>query len=215
MKKISILATVLTVLMTFGFAGANERQGDNGRTLLQTPNTPYVVGEWFLDNVSTDTPPVTTKDTQFIFINPSSHQEYNEYAFFDQDGNFCGCDRDVKAPDARIRYTMSDEAAGGQFACTGKVAGFPTATEGTMKSIAFRVNADHSINFLGATQTGHQVHFNVSGGASSNSNNTESDLTPVPIVSGSTLNEMHNIHNACVSFCNKFGLCPPLSQTTP
>ncbi len=207
MKRILIPATMLTVLMTFGFAGAQPS--------LQTPNTPYVVGEWFLNNVSTDTPPVITKDTQFIFLNPSSHQEFNEYAFFDQDGNFCGCDRDVKAPNARIRYTMSDEAAGGQFVCTGKVPGFPKASEGTMKSIAFRVNSDLSIDFLNATQAGHQVHFKVSQRGEGPSSNTESDLIPVPVVSGSTVDEINDIHDACVDFCARFGLCPDLAKTSP
>jgi hypothetical protein len=205
MKRTLVLVAILTLLVPCGFAGAE--------TLL-TPNTPYVVGEWFLNNTSADTPPVTTQDTQFIFLNPSSHQEFNEYAFFDQDGNFCGCDRDVKTPNARIRYTMSDEAAGGQFACTGKVAGFPKATEGTMKSITFRVNSDLSIDFLGATQAGHQVHFFVKEQGVGGPNNTESDLIPVP-VTHATSTEINHIHAACVDFCNQFGLCPALAQTSP
>src|SRR5215471_4090781 len=57
---------------------------------------PYVVGEWFLGDVSSDTPSVTTDDTQFIFLNPPDHKQFTEYAFFDPDGTFCGCDRDVK-----------------------------------------------------------------------------------------------------------------------
>jgi hypothetical protein len=111
MKQVSILALTGMMLALCRPAVADP---------MAAAATPYVVGEWFLGDMSGDTPSVTTADTQFIFLNPTDHKQFNEYAFFDPDGNFCGCDRDVKNPGGRIRYTMSDEAAGGQFVCTGQ-----------------------------------------------------------------------------------------------
>ena len=130
---------------------------------------------------------------------------------FDPDGNFCGCDRDVKNPGGRIRYTMSDEAAGGQFVCTGATGQLAKQTEGTMKSIAFSVKSNGGINFANASQAGHQVHFGVSlgtGGAT----NTEAILAAVPLID-STMNEMQMIHSQCVDFCNAHPAnnCPALT----
>jgi hypothetical protein len=201
MKKVSILA-LTGMMLTF----CRLAVADGTATAA-----PYVVGEWFLGDISSDTPSVTTADTQFIFLNPTDHKQFNEYAFFDPDGNFCGCDRDIKNPGGRIRYTMSDEAAGGQFVCTGATGQLAKQTEGTMKSIAFSVNPNGTINFANASQAGHQVHFGVSlgtGGAT----NTESILAAVPLI-GSTMNAMQMIHSQCVNFCNAHPAnnCPALT----
>jgi hypothetical protein len=181
-----------------------------GRAVADEIGSPYVVGEWFLGDDSADTPPVTTADTQFIFLNPTDHKQFNEYAFYDPDGSFSGCDRDVKNPGGRIRYTMSDEAAGGQFICTG-AAGLAKQTEGTLKSIAFQVNPNGKINFENASQAGHQVHFGVSIGNGA-ANNTESILASVPLTNP-TRKEIHAIHNQCVTFCDAHPAnnCPALA----
>ena len=127
------------------------------------------------------------------------------------DGKFCGCDRDVKDPGGRIRYTMSDEAAGGQFVCTGASGQLAQKTEGTMKSIAFRVSRDGQIDFTTASQAGHQVHFGVSIGNGA-ANNTESILASVPLTNP-TRKEIHAIHNQCVTFCDAHPAnnCPALA----
>jgi hypothetical protein len=203
MKKVLILSAVVMVLTSFGLAGADE-------------TTPYLVGEWFLADISTDTPAVTTTDSQFIFLNPTTQKQYNENAFFDPNGGFCGCDRDVRTANGRIRYTMSDEKAGGQFICTGGKGPLdkPLQTEGTLKTIAFTVvNTKGTISFGTATTAGHQVHFGLSIDGFP-ANNTESMLAPVALNSV-TRNEMNAIHTQCVSFCQKAnainpGQCPDL-----
>jgi hypothetical protein len=172
-----------------------------------------VVGQWALGDTfpNSTSPEVATADTQFIFVNPTNHKQFIEYAFFATDGTFCGCDRDIDNPNGRTRYTMSDEATGGQFVCTGNVSGIAAATEGTMKSIVFTVNRDGSINFEDSSQAENQIHFQVSylGGPA---NNTESSLTPVPLTE-STRKEIKSIHRQCVNFCNAHPAnnCPPLA----
>jgi hypothetical protein len=203
----AMLLVVMALMSTLPrLAGADEDNPD-----VHQVTAPYVVGEWFLGDSSADTPSVTTDDTQFVFLNPTDHKQFNEYAFFDPDGNFCGCDRDVKNPGGRIRYTMSDEAAGGQFVCTGAPGLLAKQTEGTMKSIAFTVTSGGGLDLDGASQAGHQVHFGVRLGAGA-ATNTESILASVP-VTGSTRNAIQAIHNQCVVFCNAHPAnnCPALA----
>ncbi len=174
-------------------------------------SSPYLVGEWFLSDSFNGggTTTVNIIDTQFTFLNPTNQTLFNEYAFFDQDGGFCGCDRDMFAPNGRIRYTMSAEAGGAgfpgaQFSCVS--GGLPTKTEGVMKTIAFQVKKhgkDISIDFSDALQVGYQIHFFANGAP------TESGLKAIS-VDKDTLQEMNSIHQQCVTFCNKSGLCPAL-----
>ncbi len=194
MKRILVLILMTISLTTFGIALAAADNSAGGNF--------FVVGEWFLGDNFTQTAgngvtpdAVKTADTQFTFLNPTDHNQFNEYAFFDQDGKFCGCDRDEKVPNAIIRYTMQGELAGGQFSCQAK--GKPTSTQGTMKSIAFSLNKKGSIDFSTSVNAGHQVHFGV-GLGTGNTNNTESDLIPVPITK-STMNDAISIHNQCVN----------------
>jgi hypothetical protein len=72
MKKVSILALTGMLLAPCRLAVADP---------MAAAATPYVVGEWFLGDMSGDTPSVTTADTQFIFLNPTDHKQFNEYAF--------------------------------------------------------------------------------------------------------------------------------------
>ena len=203
-----LIGLIAALALLAGIAAAqNQNNQNNQNDQNGGGGNPYVVGEWFLGDVSTDTPSVTTADTQFIFLNPTDHKQFNEYAFYDPDGKFCGCDRDVKDPGGRIRYTMSDEAAGGQFVCTGVA----KQTEGTLKSIAFLVKPNGKIDFENASQAGHQVHFGVSIGTGA-ANNTESILASVPLTD-STRNAIQIIHNQCVTFCNAHPAnnCPALT----
>jgi hypothetical protein len=117
----------------------------------------------------------------------------------------------VKDPGGRIRYTMSDEAAGGQFVCTGATGQLAKQTEGTMKSIAFQVRSNGKIDFDNASQAGHQVHFGLSTGTGA-ANNTEAILAAVPLTD-STRNAIQMIHDQCVTFCNAHPAnnCPALT----
>src|SRR5215831_10379461 len=80
---------------------------------------PYLVGHWKLHDSFTDggvlNTPIVTDNTEFVFLNPTPLTLTLEYAFFDSDGNFCGCDRDTLMPNGRTRYTMIGEQMGGQF----------------------------------------------------------------------------------------------------
>lgn len=192
MRRVFIAASVMMVLVICTFTSASGAQ----------TSSPYVVGEWALADIFTDTSgtSVTTADSQFIFVNPTNHQQFIEYAFFATDGTFCGCDRDVENANARTRYTMSGEAQGGQFVCTGSVSGSPKATEGTLKAIVFTVKHSGSINFEDSSTAGNQIHFEV-GYHGGTPNNTESELSAVPLTN-SVVAEIQGIHKQCVSFCN-------------
>jgi len=209
MRKVVILLAFVVVLMPWSLVRAGE-------------SSPYVLGEWFLsDSFEDGTTPVNITDTQFTFLNPTNQTLFLEYAFFDTDGGFCGCDRDILQPNGRVRYTMSAEAGGSgfpgaQFSCVS--GGKPTKTEGTMKSIAFQIghqdkhywdghhhdNPDqNSIDISNALQVGYQIHFFQSGPP------TEAGLKAISITQ-TTFQEILSIHKQCVDFCNKTGLCPPL-----
>ena len=94
--------------------------------------SPYVVGQWKLNdalNFNSITPnimpapppacnPIVTDDTEFDFQNPTNLTLQLEYAFFDPDGKFCGCDQDTLRPNGTVRYTMCGEEQGGQLSRT-------------------------------------------------------------------------------------------------
>jgi hypothetical protein len=193
MKKALILATLVVMLIPCKFAGADEA-------------SPYLMGEWFLgdsipnQNIASNTT-VAISDTQFTFLNPTNQTLNLEYAFFDVQGGFCGCDRDILSPNGRTRYTMSGEVIGGQFICT--KANNNQQTEGTMKTIVFQLRGHDSIDIEDALQIGYQIHIFKSG------EKTEAGLKAIP-VNHNTFREIKTIHKKCVDFCNQSGLCPPL-----
>jgi hypothetical protein len=155
--------------------------------------SPYVVGHWRLNDSFADFTsgsPITTDNTDIVFLNPTGLTLTLEYAFFAaEDGTFCGCDRDTLQPNGRTRYTMLGEQQGGSFSTTL----CPTQTEGTLKSIVF-TSADR-IGKDDALQAGVQVHIVGSSPAQS----SESNLQGVPI-NDTTMAEMNNIHEQCVKF---------------
>lgn len=190
MKKALILLALLMVLIPFSVVRAQE-------------SSPYLMGEWFLsDNFKDGTTPIVTKDTQFTFLNPTPNSLTLEYAFFDEEGGFCGCDVDCLNPNGVVRYTMSGEAKGGQFVCTGKKGALDLKTHGSMKTIVFRPTS--APIDAQASQIGFQTHL------LSNGSRTESGLKGIFFIPNTTViqDEITAIHNACVTFCTAHpGLC--------
>jgi len=156
-------------------------------------SSPYVVGHWRLNDSFADfTPggPITTDNTDFVFLNPTNLTLTLEYAFFAApDGTFCGCDRDTLQPNGRTRYTMLGEQQGGSFST--KLC--PTQTEGVLKSIVFTgLDKKGNIDVDDALQAGVQIHI-------FGSQRSESNLQGVT-VNDSTKKEMNQIHQQCVGF---------------
>lgn len=162
--------------------------------------SPYVVGVWkFVANQDPTKAP--SVDTEVRFINPTNLTVTLEYAFFELDGTFCGCDRDTFQPNKTTIYTMADERALGLgpgglpvFSCKGN--------SGALKSIVF-LNHGQTISLDEASQVGFTTHVfgDVTEGDSSFLTGrvmTEAGMQPVPI-DGQTRQEIQNIHDQCVT----------------
>ena len=171
-------------------------------------SSPYVVGHWRLNDSFQDFKPgapITTNNTDFVFLNPTGLTLTLEYAFFAApDGTFCGCDRDTLSPNGRTRYTMLGEKQGGQFSTTL----CPTQTEGVLKSIVF-TGKDGSGNIVvgDALQAGVQIHIfgEAAEKRSDSDRQSVSDLRSESNLQGVTINpttarEMNAIHKLCVGF---------------
>ena len=158
-------------------------------------SSPYVVGHWRLNDSFQDFTggaPITTDNTDFVFLNPTGLTLTLEYAFFAApDGTFCGCDRDTLQPNGRTRYTMLGEKAGGLFS----TALCPAQTEGALKSIVFTSAGSSGIVVGDALQAGVQIHIFGSGPGQ----RSESNLQGVTIKATTTA-EMNSIHLACARF---------------
>ena len=190
MKKIILFVSFLLLIVPF--------------SAIAMDASPYVVAEWGLNDTFQDgTTPVTITDTSLTFVNPTASTQVLEYAFFDDDGGFCGCDRDFPGPNAITRYTMSAESAGGMFICTGKAGKPALKTHGAVNSIVFQRGTNGGVAVGTAMTLGFQTHF-FSGGR------TESNMIAVP-VSDNIMTEVKAVHQACVNFCNANPtVCPPL-----
>ncbi len=192
MKNSSVVAGLLLMILFLpvGAMGADA--------------SPYVIAEWGLNDTFQDgTTPVTITDTSLTFVNPTAGTQVLEYAFFDDDGGFCGCDRDFPGPNAITRYTMSAEAAGGMFACTGGTGKLAKKTHGAVKSIVFQRGTTGGVAIGTAMTLGFQTHFFTGG-------RTESNMVAVPN-SDNIMTEIKAVHQACVTFCNANpAVCPPL-----
>ena len=159
-------------------------------------SSPYVVGHWRLNDSFQDFTggaPITTDNTDFVFLNPTGLTLTLEYAFFAApDGTFCGCDRDTLQPNGRTRYTMLGEEQGKLFStqlC-------PTQTEGVLKSIVFtRVDKGGDVIVDDALQAGIQVHIF----GSAPQQRSESNLQGITLNSA-TRREINQIHKQCVGF---------------
>jgi hypothetical protein len=181
-------------------AAAEHRDDDRDRKSDRAADSsPFVVGVWKLVRKG----PVAVVDTEFRFINPTSEALTLEYAFFENNGNFCGCDRDDFAPNQTTEYTMNDETKldpplpGGPrvFTCTG--------TSGALKSIVFK-NKGQRIFLDDAMQIGFQLHAfgNLIQGDPSavllGSVISESPLQGIAL-NDSTREEIRAIHDKCVT----------------
>ncbi|WP_341315280.1 hypothetical protein WN982_08535 [Paraburkholderia sp. IMGN_8] len=185
MNKRSAVIGLLTALLYAGLATA----ADSG---------PYLVGHWKLNDKFTDVrnpaSQIATEDTEFVFLNPTPLTLTLEYAFFDGQGTFCGCDRDTLHPNGRTRYTMLGELAGGQFSralCPGTNAATPQ-TDGVMKTIVFMPTTGSNFVIGNAVQAGYQI--DLSGGS-----RTEAGLKAV-VLNPDTMSEITSLHQRCVKF---------------
>ncbi len=155
-------------------------------------SSPYLIGHWKLHDHFSDFKPtgttIVTEDTEFVFLNPTQQTLTLEYAFFDEDGTFCGCDRDTLKPNGLTRYTMLAEQQGGFL--SRKLC--PTQTDGTLKTIVFQNGGHPTFPPSGELQAGYQINLFKGNGR------TESPLLAVPI-NGVTFVEEQFIHAACVS----------------
>jgi hypothetical protein len=182
-------------------AAAAEGDGDNkDRGSSKTADSsPYIVGVWkFVKQPGSDVP---TIDTEFRFINPTAKSLTLEYAFFEADGTFCGCDRDDFPPNKTTEYTMLDETLLAPPLPNGPKVFSCKGNSGALKSIVFRSNGQH-IFLDDAQQVGFQTH--AFGGI------TESDqaafltgtvMTEAPMqgiaLSPATRDEIRMIHERC------------------
>lgn len=166
--------------------------------------SPYVVGAWkFVPPTSTGQAPAA--DTEFRFINPTNLTATLEYAFFENDGTFCGCDRDDFPPNKTTIYTMLQELQLGPAMPGGPSVFSCKGTSGALKSIVF-LHSGQDISLGEASQVGFQTH--ALGDIVEPDQNfvtlfqgkimTEAALQPVPI-DDATRAEIAKIHEQCVT----------------
>jgi hypothetical protein len=200
--KLILTAVALVGGLAASAAMAGGNGNDSGRVI--DVSSPYIVGAW---KFSTDSSGSPTVDTEFKFINPTKLQLTLEYAFFDADGTFCGCDRDDFPPNKTTTYTMFQELNIGPaipgrppvFSCTGSA--------GALKSIVF-LSGGGDIVLDDALQVGFQTHvFGVdpesdpSVAAGTNLQGrvmTEAGMQAISI-NDATRREIKDIHQQCVS----------------
>ncbi len=181
-------------------AAAEHRDDDKERrSNASADSSPFVVGTWKF--VMQGTTP--TIDTEFRFINPTKESLTLEYAFFEADGTFCGCDRDDFPPNKTTEYSMLDESQltpplpGGPkvFSCTG--------TSGALKSIVFK-NKGQKIFLDDGMQVGFQTH--AFGGIVEGNQAAfliGNVMTQAPLqgvaLNDSTRDEIRAVHDKCVT----------------
>ena len=188
----------------FALAVAGLLGGFAATPAVASDSSPYIVGVWkFIQKEKGKGHPVEV-DTEVRFINPTDLTVTLEYAFFELDGTFCGCDRDTFEPNKTTIYTMADELALGSPLGPGQPAVFSCkGNSGALKSIVF-VNTPISLDNLGnASQVGFTTHVfgDVTEGANSFLTGkvmTESGMQPVSI-NADTLAEIQHIHDLCVT----------------
>jgi hypothetical protein len=185
--------------------------------------SPFVVGVWKLIQKEKGKGRPVEVDTEVRFINPTQLTVTLEYAFFELDGTFCGCDRDMFQPNKTTIYTMSDETT--TLSPLNKVVFTCKGDSGALKSIVF-VNATPTLNQPGhedivlgdASQVGFTTH--VFGDVNEDPVShflrgkvmTEAGMQPVPIYTGTTggtAAEVQAIHDLCV-MVNGLITSPPM-----
>lgn len=192
MKHLSIIFGIVV-----GFLLPSSLIAGAAPTTAGGDSSPYLVGHWKLNDVFTESnskvvSTIKTDNSEFIFLNPTPLTLTLEYAFFANDGSFCGCDRDTMNPNGRTRYSMAGELAGGQLIPNCQNQDGTKATDGVMKTIVFINEKNGQVNIGDALQAGYQVNI-FSGGR------TESDLKAVGL-NDSTITEINTIHQQCKKF---------------
>jgi hypothetical protein len=185
-------------------AAAERDDGDKERRSNRSADSsPFVVGVWkFVPKPNSDDP-VPTIDTEFRFINPTTNSVTLEYAFFELDGTFCGCDRDDFPPNKTTEYTILDESLLPPPLPDGSRVFFCKGTSGALKSIVFKNKGQH-IFVDDAFQVGFQLH--AFGGISEGDQfafligkvMTEAPLQGIALTE-STREEIRSIHEQCVT----------------
>jgi hypothetical protein len=182
-------------------ASAAERGDDKGSN-KSADSSPFIVGAWkFINGADGGAPSV---DTEFRFINPTSEDLTLEYAFFEADGGFCGCDRDDFPPNKTTEYTMLDETNLGSALDGGPLVFSCTGASGALKSIVFKSDSRGRLFLDDGAQVGFQTH---AFGAVNEGPNvplmTGNVMTEAPLqgiaLTESTLKEIRTIHEQCVT----------------
>jgi hypothetical protein len=171
------------------------------RTNQSADSSPFVVGVWKFVQKNPKYPP--TVDTEFRFINPTTKTVTLEYAFFELDGTFCGCDRDDFPPNKTTEYTMFDETQLAPplpngprvFSCKG--------TSGALKSIVFKNRGQH-IFLDDAAQVGFQLHaFRDINESDESAFLTGKVMTEAPLqgvaLTDAARDDIRRIHEECVT----------------
>jgi hypothetical protein len=172
--------------------------------------TPFVVGVWKLIQKEKGKGHPVEVDTEVRFINPTQLTVTLEYAFFELDGTFCGCDRDTFQPNKTTIYTMNDETT--TLSPINKVVFTCKGDSGALKSIVFEGTTNTGQVTLGkASQVGFTTH--VFGDVNEDPVShflrgkvmTEAGMIPVPVFGGDTTPitgtaaEIQAIHDLCVT----------------
>ena len=206
--------------MTAVAMAAEQRSDDKERSSkVGADSSPFIAGVWKFIPGDAAKPML---DTEFRFINPTDLTVTLEYAFFEQNGTFCGCDRDQFTPNKTTVYTVLGESLVASPCSMPNTPGCPAVPDpnippfqfsckdkqGALRAIVFK-NKAQRIFFDDATQVGFQTHafreiqefpdvpnnnFNLLLGSSM----TEAAMTGVA-VSDSTRDEALVLHQQCVT----------------
>ena len=203
MIRLLVGITLLMVVISSTSLQADDRSKKEGESTTGGESSPFIVGEWKLvcNSAACDSPMV---DTEFRFVNPTKLTVTLEYAFFENNGTFCGCDRDTLNPNQTTVYTASAERTNTPplMSCQGN--------SGALKSIVFIDRVLDQIVIGAATQTGFQTHLfgtittfpdplGGSGNTSVATSMAEAGMNAVEI-NKAALVEMEAIHQSCIKF---------------
>jgi hypothetical protein len=197
---------LIAAALAFGLAATPAMAGgDDSKNKKEIDlSSPYIVGAWKFQTNQSGSP---TVDSEFRFINPTKLSLTLEYAFFELDGTFCGCDRDDFPPNKTTVYTMFQESQLGPAIPNGPPVFSCTGPGGALKSIVF-LSDGNDIVLDDASQVGFQTHaFGVlldtdpptsAGGNLQGQVMTEAGMQAVSI-NEATRKEIRKIHEQCVT----------------
>ena len=131
--------TLTAAALIGGLAATPAMAGGNDSKQKGDESSPYIVGAWKFSTDNSGSPKV---DTEARFINPTKLQLTLEYAFFNMDGTFCGCDRDDFPPNKTTVYTIFQEVNLGPAIPDGPPVFSCTDTNGALKTIVFLSQGD-------------------------------------------------------------------------